>query len=167
MKVLFLDIDGVVNCATTTQRHRGVIGIDPYMALLVDRIVQATGCKIVLSSTWRLWPDEREEVRKQVGEFMDVTPNIPLQGGAEMCERGKEIKAWLESHPTIKCDSPTSCPPPTRAMCNSHSVERYAILDDSSDMLPEQLPNFFKTSWTTGLMQEIADQVIEHLNKPL
>ncbi len=135
MKVLFLDIDGVVNCITTAQRHRGTIGIDPYMALLVDRIVQATGAKIVLSSTWRLWESSRQEVRRQVGEFIDVTPEI---GGAI---RGQEIAEWLKGHP---------------------EVMRYAILDDDSDMLPDQ--PFFKTSWAVGLTQEIADQVIQYLN---
>lgn len=164
VKILFLDIDGVVNSVVTAQRHRGVIGIDPYMAILVDRIVQATGCKIVLSSTWRLFENSREEVRQQVGEFIACTPSMPLMGGAEMCERGKEIKAWLEANPTIKCDTPTSCPQNSRAMCNGHKIERFAILDDNSDMLPEQSENFFKTSWSTGLTQEIANEVIKYLN---
>lgn len=138
MKVLFLDIDGVVNCATTTQRHRGTIGIDPYMALLVGRIILATDCKVVLSSTWRLWENEREEVRKQVYEFIDCTPRLNDR------IRGNEIKAWLDQHT---------------------EVQRYAILDDDSDMLPEQMPNFFKTSWQTGITQEIVDKVIKHFNQ--
>lgn len=156
MKVLFLDIDGVVNCATTTQRHRGTIGIDPYMAFLVGKITLDTGCKVVLSSTWRHWEDAREEVRKQVVDFIDITPSMPipysekerlgLSSMAELCERGKEIADWLVRNPT---------------------VERYAILDDDSDMLPEQLPNFFKTSWQTGLTEEIANRVTEHLNSSI
>jgi len=137
MKILFLDIDGVVNNATTAQRHRGFIGIDPYMALLVDRIIQATSCKVVLSSTWRMMADSREEVRKMVCAFSDVTP--VLHGEI----RGFEIQAWLQKHP---------------------ETTRYAILDDNADMLPDQGPNFFKTSWAMGLTEEIAKQVIEHLN---
>lgn len=159
MKVLFLDIDGVVNCATTSQRHRGVIGIDPYMALLVDRIVQATGCKIVLSSTWRLWEDSREEVKQQVGPFIDVTPNMPRPNGTsiEYCERGREIAKWIETWEAAENPVPW-------LTIVGEKIERYAILDDNSDMLPEQLPNFFKTSWAVGLTQEIANKVIEHLN---
>jgi hypothetical protein len=143
MKVLFLDIDGVVNCASTAQRHRGYIGIDPYMALLIDRIIQATGCKVVLSSSWRILPDGREEVRKQVCEFIDVTPSMPIIGGAEMGERGKEVKAWLEKHP---------------------EVTQYAILDDSTDFLPEQFHHFFRTYWEKGITEEIANAVIYWLN---
>lgn len=143
MKVLFLDIDGVCNCATTAQRHRGVIGIDPFMALLVGRIVEATDCKIVLSSSWRHWEEGRDEVRRQVWDFIDVTPSMPKSGGAEDMERGFEIQDWLDRHP---------------------EVTKFAILDDDSDMLPEQKPSFFKTSWQTGLTEEIAKQVIDHLN---
>jgi hypothetical protein len=136
MKVLFLDIDGVVNCVTTAQRHRGMIGIDPYMALLVDRIIQATGCEVVLSSTWRLFEESRKEVKKQVCDFIDVTPELN-----EI--RGKEVEAWMQAHP---------------------GVTTYAILDDNSDFLGYQ--PLFKTSWSTGLTQEIANEVIAHLNKP-
>ena len=122
MKILFLDIDGVVNCETTAQRHRGAIGVDPYMAFLVARIVERTGCKIVLSSSWRYYPDACDEVTRCVMPFFDTTPKMPLLGGAERKERGHEIKAWLDAHP---------------------EVERYAILDDNSDMLDEQMPHFF------------------------
>lgn len=156
MKILFLDIDGVVNCATTTQRHRGVIGIDPYMALLVGRIVEQTGCKVVLSSSWRHSPEGREEVRRQVVDFIDCT------GRDDSRLRGKEIENWLKANPLIKCDHPTSCPEMSRAMCSGHPIERYAILDDDSDMLPGQ--PLFKTDWQTGLTEEIAEEVIEYLN---
>jgi membrane-bound lytic murein transglycosylase MltF len=44
-------------------------------------------------------------------------------------------------------------------------VERYAILDDDTDMLPEQLPNFFQTTWEEGLTEEIAEKVIAHLGE--
>lgn len=141
MKVLFLDIDGVVNCKTTTQRHRGYIGIDPYMAFLVGRIVEATDAKVVLSSSWRYFEDGRAEVERQVVKCIDVTPNLPISGGVEACERGNEIQAWLTEHP---------------------EVERYAILDDDSDFLPDQ--PLFKTSWETGLTEEIAGRVIQFLN---
>lgn len=138
MKVLFLDIDGVVNCKSTMQRHRGAIGIDPYMAFLVGKIQLDTGCEVVLSSTWRLWEDTREEVRKQVVQFMDITPSIA--GGF----RGAEVAAWLENN----------------IMAN---VTKYAILDDESDFFPKQ--PLFKTEWEIGLTPEIANKVTEYLNE--
>lgn len=137
MKIIFLDIDGVVNCSSTAQRHRGAIGIDPYMAFLVARIAERTNAEIVLSSTWRLWPDSREEVTQQVGRFIDVTPK--LQTG-----RGAEIQAWLDGHP---------------------EVTRYAILDDDTDILPSQQDNWFRTYWEKGITRDIADAVVLHLNE--
>lgn len=136
IKVLFLDIDGVVNCATTAQRHRGFIGIDPYMAHLVRMIVEKTGCQVVLSSSWRYFPGGREEVERQVCPLLDVTPHSDLG-----C-RGDEIRAWLNAHP---------------------EVTRYAIVDDNSDMLPEQHLNFFQTSWERGITEDISQAIILHL----
>lgn len=135
MKVLFLDIDGVVNCVSTRQRHRGFIGIDPLLAFIVGKIQLDTDCHVVLSSAWRLHPDGREEVRKQVCDVIDVTPDLP--NGI----RGLEIQAWLTEHP---------------------GVTRYAILDDNDDFLPDQ--KLFQTTWQTGITEEIATQVTEYLN---
>lgn len=135
MKILFLDIDGVVNCATTTARFDGFFGIDPYMALLIDRIIQATGCQVVLSSAWRIEPNSYREVETRVCKLLDKTESFSNI-------RGNEIKKWLTEHPEVTC---------------------YAILDDNSDMLPEQMPNFFKTSWSTGITEDISKKVIAHL----
>ena len=137
MKVLFLDIDGVCNCSETRQRHRGFIGIDPMMAFLVGKITLAIpDLKVVLSSSWRHFPEGKEEVEKQVVPIFDETPIVNGE------KRGNEIKAWLDKHP---------------------DVEKYAILDDDSDMLEEQLPNFFQTTWQVGITEEIMEKVINHL----
>jgi hypothetical protein len=55
--------------------------------------------------------------------------------------RGDEVNAWLAEHPT---------------------VERWAILDDDSDFCDDQ--PLFKTSWSTGITEEIAAKVTSHLN---
>lgn len=136
-KVLFLDADGVINNRKTSNTDGWPI--DKYMAFLVGRIVERTGCKIVLSSTWRLWPEGRSAIRRRVMPFIDVTPSLPF---TQPLPRGREIKVWLEANP---------------------DVERYAILDDENDMLHEQMPNFFKTSFEIGLTEEIAEAVEKHL----
>jgi len=138
-KVLFLDIDGVCNSAqfAVASKSRGILGIDPYPAFLVGKIQLDTGCEVVLSSTWRLWDEGKEDVRKQVVDFVDITPDLHGK------DRGYEIEAWLEQNP---------------------DVDVYAILDDDMDMLVYQAPNFFKTRWAEGLTPEIAKAVTEHLN---
>jgi hypothetical protein len=138
MKVLFLDIDGVVNCVNTGFFNK-LWPLDRYMAFLVGKIQLDTDCKVVLSSSWRHHPDGRKAVEESVVPIFDVTPEVSdsRQG------RGAEIQAWLDVHP---------------------EVERYAILDDDADMLQTQLSNFFQTMWLTGLTPEIAEQVTTHLN---
>jgi hypothetical protein len=141
-KVLFLDIDGVCNSAEFMENNRnpnigGALGLDPFAVVLVKMIVQDTGCDVVLSSTWRLNEWSRQQVRNEVVEFVDVTPDLNGK------DRGYEIEAWLDAHP---------------------EVTRYAILDDDMDMLVHQAPNFFKTTWKEGLTREIAQAVTEHLN---
>jgi hypothetical protein len=138
MKVIFLDIDGVLNNNSTRQRHRGFIGIDPYLVAKLNRIVlEMPEVKYVLSSSWRCFKHGREEVERCFIEMYDETPQIHEAGRV----RGDEIKAWLDAHP---------------------EVEKYAIIDDDSDMLEEQLPNFFKTTWQEGITEEIVGKIIEH-----
>lgn len=147
MKVLFLDIDGVCNSAEYAKRiyeqqgYGGLIGIDATLARKVRRIVQETGCKVVLSSTWRLWESSRAEVRHKVCDFIDCT--IDLQRGSKrgVAPRGDEVREWLSRHP---------------------HVTQYAILDDDSDFSPDQW--LFKTTFDKGLTDEIAQAVIDHLN---
>lgn len=139
-KLLFLDIDGVCNSAQYASTQRGLLGIDPYPAFLIGKIQLDTECEVVLSSTWRLWEDGRNDVRKQVVDFIDITPDL---GGLP---RGGEIEAWLQLN--IAADE----------------EYRYAIVDDDTDMLVYQAPNFFKTDWNEGLTPEIAKAITEHLN---
>jgi hypothetical protein len=137
MKVLFLDVDGVLNCeeAFRNEKYRE---ISPYIieaekVAMVQRIVSETGCSIVLSSTWRNHEEGKKNVRDRGIDFIDCTPNTSFM-------RGVEIKLWLDHHP---------------------EVTKHAILDDDSDMLPDQ--KLFQTSWKTGLTDKITQQVIEYL----
>lgn len=162
MKILFLDVDGVLNCESYMKQEArgGIVGIDPFRALLIHRICEATGCKIVVSSSWRHSQKDMEQVKEAVGPFnvIDKTPTIHQEGiykysRAELCERGHEIKAWMSEWNRNLDD------------IKKPEIEKYAILDDDNDMLPEQQVNFFQTKWHgDGLTEEIAQKVIEHLN---
>ena len=133
-KIIFLDVDGVLNHQKTPQRHGDFIGIDPHMVLLLHRILDKTGAQVVISSAWRLHKESLDAVVAVVKPFEVVgqTPDIP-QG-----IRGDEVNAWLVEH----------------------KVGRYAILDDWSDFHKGQ--PLFKTSFATGLTEEVAAEVIAH-----
>lgn len=135
MKILFLDIDGVVNSHSTTN-FKDLYPLDPYMAFLVGRIQLETGCKVVLSSSWRHHPEAMKHVSQRVVELLDKTPR------SNNGFRGDEINAWLKEHP---------------------EVEKYAILDDDSDFYETQ--PLFQTTFENGLTDEIAEQVTEYLGR--
>lgn len=141
MKVLFLDIDGVLN-SNGTIRAFGFDFIDPHLVDLVGVIVDQTDAKIVLSSTWRLSPEDKklvEDALTRAGlSLMDCTPN--LCGNGKWVSRSEEIKKWLSENP----------------------VDKFAILDDFEDA---EIPgSFFKTDDDVGLTKAIALEVIKHLN---
>lgn len=144
-KILFLDIDGVVNNKESFKKGTH-FPIDQYCAFLVGKIQLETGCDVVLSSAWRHLGEGYAEVEKRV---------VKLRGKTGSCcsgIRGVEIYNWLHENFTHEqLSSPNF---------------RYAILDDDSDMLLWQKDNFFQTSFTEGgLTEEIANKVIKHLNR--
>ena len=59
MKVIFLDVDGVLNTPKFIRRQSSFSSIDPVLVDIVVHIVNKTGCKIVLSSSWRV--DENDK----------------------------------------------------------------------------------------------------------
>ena len=138
MKVIFLDIDGVLNTRKTIERWRGLIGIDATLARRFAQLQQATGASVVLSSTWRLERNWKATMRKNsVVGVIDRTPDLPGRS------RGEEIGAWLTAHPEVGV---------------------YVILDDQSDMLPHQ--PLFKTSfYRGGLTDKIAQRVQLYLHE--
>ena len=150
-KVIFLDIDGVLNSEEGFERNKGTNWnmLDPILVERFNRLVEETGAKVVLSSSWRLDTDWYEKMLKGGLKctFLGRTPRMPRPVGtsAEYAERGKEILEWLSINP--------------------YGVSAYAIIDDDPDFLPDQ--PLFRTSFKTGLTDEICEAVKSHLSTPI
>lgn len=133
LRVLFLDIDGVLNSHRSCfalggishdASPSGLTQFDPIALAMVQGLCRGAGLSVVLSSTWRIHRDWRD-LGPQLGlPIIDRTPRL---SGV----RGTEIKAWLDANP---------------------GVESYAIVDDDSDMLEDQMPRFVQTRGTEGLL---------------
>jgi hypothetical protein len=140
-RVLFLDVDGVLNNRHTTDRWQGFIGIDDDKAKLLDRIVIETGCYIVLSSTWRKQIDNVNYLfsRLNPGTRCMIIGKTPVLHNAT---RGDEIQEWLDCNP---------------------GVERFVIVDDDEDM-GELTSHLVRTAWEVGMTTDIANEIIVKLN---
>ena len=156
MKVIFLDIDGVLNVIPQGHDKFGAI-FHTHLVENLKRIIDETGAKIVISSTWRMGNElpgmiDMWKKRNLPGEVVGITPNFMVKYGTTLC-RGKEIDAYLKEHP---------------------EVENYVILDDDSDMEEHQLNNFVMTSGNVdhedcidlgyGLTKECTEWAIKILN---
>ena len=139
MKAIFLDVDGVLNNFSLI-RQNGFDYIDPSMVGLVGQVVRRTEAEIVLSSTWRIMPEDRamvvDALRSHGLSLHGSTPSI-------YGPRSNEIAEWLREN---------------------GSVERYAILDDEDDAGIGMGESFFQTDPEVGLTSSIADRVALHLN---
>lgn len=133
MKVVFLDIDGVLNTHKTNALFGPTVCVHKDAATRLDplgvkffNMLHQLGIKIVLSSTWRLGRDVPVMTEKTGIPIYDKTCSWPFKDSV----RGDEIKIWLDAHP---------------------EVTHYCIVDDDSDMLEEQKANFIKTQYEEGL----------------
>ena len=134
--ILFLDVDGVLN----TTKSKTMYSISKGCLRRLEGIVKDTGCKLVLSSTWRRFPEAKSRLLEVFAYrglgLAGQTPYLPND------IRGQEIQAYLIS--------------------SNQLHHRYAILDDDSDMMGYQLPHFFQTDPDYGLTNTIAYRVTYH-----
>jgi hypothetical protein len=147
--VLFCDFDGVLNSARWihTVRHREsrsdrmVREIDPANVGYLNQLIDRSGARVVISSSWRKLGDYDPQLfqielqtRGFIGQVIGCTPTFGT-------ERGHEIQKWIDD--------------------NGHTGP-FVILDDSSDMA-HLMPYLVRTKWEFGLQQEHVDQALEVL----
>jgi hypothetical protein len=134
-RILFLDIDGVLNSTRTDLALSGLpqgVSVEDMPKFdwaavgLVRLLCEREGVDIVLSSDWRKKFTAQQIAQALDLPVVDVTPRLPD------C-RGAEIKAWLREHPNTKY---------------------YAIADDNGGMLAEQQDHFVQTNPNNGLSYE-------------
>ena len=156
MKVIFLDFDGVI----TTLKSKW--HIDLKKCVIVKDICDATGAKIVISSSWRRYSLEQTIKAITDEERAFSNPPFPIpeyviditsrmygfkHGEREKhygLQRGNEIDRWLSEH---------------------GDVTHYVILDDESDMLLCQKDNFIQTDSTRGINEGDKEKAILILNR--
>lgn len=152
MKIIFLDIDGVV---CIPRIHGGALqrfnlngrmaqefNIDCVQRL--NKIIESTGALVVISSMWRIdfWSDEEFELLKNffkeqgvIGTLIGHTPYNDER------IRGREIQEWLNGHP---------------------DVEKFVIIDDCDDM-EHLMPYLVQTRFYGGIEDDHVERAIAML----
>ena len=138
MKIIFLDVDGVLN--SVQDRFSWTIESDKHLILLAC-IVRRTDAKIVVSSSWRNC-GLLDTLKKRLNDFsMSV---FDITGYNKNGIRGLEIKEWLDNH---------------------NNIESFVILDDEVFDIKEHFPNnFVQTSMKVGLQKEDVEKCIAILS---
>jgi hypothetical protein len=141
VKLLFLDLDGVICC-----NYHGELEADKLS--LVGKIVEETGCRVVLSTDWRRQPHLRARAEETLSGFgvtcIGVTPQYPMYARG----RPKEILAWMAEYNG-----------PIAAWCALD--DRDLVLEEGG--APAFINHFVLTEFATGLTEPLAQRVIVRL----
>lgn len=155
MKVIFLDFDGVI----TTAKSRWCLDNDKM--LLLKRIVDATGAKIVISSSWRSL-----SLKDTISRITD-TNDYFVGGNPFICPKSvvgitPVMRAFRDSDENVTFSLPRGCEI-KRYLDEHREIYDYVILDDDSDMLLCQKDNFIQTDGIEGLTESDVELAIEIL----
>jgi hypothetical protein len=141
VRVLFLDVDGVLN--RTGFRPDEVVGlrswIEPELAQRLSDVLRETGAEIVLSSDWRCGrelPHLRDELRAAGidAPLLGVTPILTAE------PRWREIEAWMTAHDV--------------------GPDAVVIVDDGFDM-GALAARFVRASPLNGLDEAVASAIVK------
>jgi len=156
MKVIFLDVDGVLHPASAKPREAlggsACLFGERQMECLA-RAVRATSARIVLSSAWRLTPSGVEAVNRALGSW--GLPSVMSCTTAAGESRVEQIWSWLAEHRS--------------------EVDGYAVVDDmdlsteAGRLGPQPSPicgHFVRTPSSTGLSSAHLGRIVTKLNQP-
>lgn len=170
LKICFLDFDGVLSSLRTVAAYNRVRTInhiktevvagtipniktdfDPIAVNLIRNVLDITGAKIVISSSWRLdiplneirklfhnefgWPDGS-------GEY--IIGRTPARNLSH--HRGQEIEDWIDENVVLGTDA---------------SPFKYCIIDDGYNFYHHQIPFLIQTDPYNGFLYENYCKMLE------
>lgn len=153
MKVIFLDIDGVLNYISTTDEIDRFLGIDDKLVKNLKEIVDKTNAEIVLCSSWKKYWDKDKSKQGKMANYLDM--KLEKQGlkiidktDDNRYDRGHGIQRYIQEH----------------------NIEKWCVLDDEVFFDYEDcdiIEHLVKTEFFShlgGLRKEHVDKAIVYLN---
>lgn len=135
---------------------------DPNKWDILSRFCNETSTKICISSCWKHHFDYEDDNQNLEGwdkafNLLGFKPDTFVGVTGSRCTlRGTEIKNWIIENNIRIGDS--NYP-------HIQPVEKYAIIDDDGDMLPEQMDSFFHVDGYYGLSPNTVYRIGRHFNK--
>ena len=153
MKIIFLDIDGVLNSRRyDVHRKENEGNIDVTRLVILKQLIEKTNARIILTSSWRCHWDPNGENTDETGKELIETfarYGIELYGKTPQIndDRAEEIRVWLNGH---------------------SDVDGFVIFDDIKLGWGELEPNVVKTDPRIGcgLEQRHCEMAIRILLSP-
>lgn len=155
MKVIFLDVDGVINTEKQMQKEyeKGHKTSSYYLILdhskieLLANLVHSTGAVVIISSSWRIGGFEKAESMKNLTNQLNQHGIIVSGYTPTSFEgvRGREIAQWIMTHCT--------------------HIPQFCIFDDDSDMEDLKEEHLVQTTWKEGLLPIHIEKAKEVLNR--
>jgi hypothetical protein len=138
MRVVFLDIDGVLNSRMWDVKMAltggNLLDVDPVPTIRLIQAIREIDAKVVLSSSWRRIPEYVDYLKSLGLPVIDGTP-----WGDPFEPRANQITAWLDSHP---------------------DVSEIAIVDDEPDAGVGFEAVFIHTDAKVGLTTDDAAKIV-------
>lgn len=153
MKVIFLDIDGVLNSDEYFDKIKNLdiegikSEVDIEKIKLLKRAVTETGSKVVLTSSWR-YTRNAQKLKELLSNYNINVDSTPFMQN----KRGLEIKKYLSEH---------------------QNIEDYVIVDDEifdsydEDLMKKlvKISNGNGRNFGEGLLPKDVDEIIKRLGR--
>ena len=170
-KVIFLDIDGVLNSNRTLYED---ISLEDDLISNLKELVDKTGAKIILSSSWRLSTEAIATLMDRLDKFGLAISGITCDGvDLDWLEKYKfdttkkylDTKFDYDENKQIKITHDRGAE--IFKWLHDHDDCTYAILDDEIEDIKPYFNEsvIVKTSYKTGLTKEDVKKAIQILNK--
>lgn len=176
MKAIFLDVDGVLT--TFSYHNPDTNHINPEKVQVLRQIVERTGAKIVLTSTWKMGYD-KDSGKKE--DYYKVLENILMQYDLEIFDITDDIPEKiknplpqtfsLEDLDNVEGVHGTGRAAEVAQWIRDHSVEDFVILDDEDHAWKEYGldENWIHTCYygpdcAAGLLDEHIDKICDILD---
>ena len=161
-KVIFLDIDGVLNSNFWNEDHQREISDGKYIDIekvkLLSELVKKSGASIILHSGWRFWFDEDAQPTRSEAKYLTellksegmivagMTPDLTTEEIRKSkrfsAVKADEILTWLKDHP---------------------ETENWVVLDDL-ELNNEKIASFqVMTDAEQGLTEEDVERALKIL----